>query len=89
MRRRVTKGERMLQALQDRVRAAFRSLPPVSPSQLVIAACWSGLVFGFAEGAIAIIRRRINHMPIGGHAWWELVWMPPLAAIIAFVLVAL
>lgn len=78
----------VLSRVLDRIRTVLGSLPPVTGRDLLVVACWSGIVFGLAEGVIAIIRRRINHLPIGEYSWTELLWMPPLAAVSVLTLVA-
>ena len=61
----------------------------VSPLDLLTVACWCGILFGFIEGANAVIRRRISHMPTGEYTWTELLWMPPMVAAFTLVIVAL
>ncbi|MGQ0643714.1 MAG: sulfatase-like hydrolase/transferase, partial [Gemmatimonadaceae bacterium] len=79
----------MLRPLFDRLRSAYRSVPPVGPWDVLSIACWSGLVFGLAESVGAIIRLRVSHLPVGEHTWSELLWMPPLAATIGLVAASL
>jgi arylsulfatase A-like enzyme len=75
-----------LSRFSSRLRAA---LPSLAAGDLLTFACWSGIAFGLAEGVMAVIRRRINHMPTGRFAWNEFLWMPPLAAVVGFVSLAL
>lgn len=79
----------MLSSLLDRIRRALQSLPQISAADLLTMACWSGIVFGLAEGVNAVIRRRIHHLPDGQYTWTELIWLPPLVAVAGLALLAI
>ncbi|MGH7693487.1 MAG: hypothetical protein ACRENH_00825, partial [Gemmatimonadaceae bacterium] len=64
----------------DRVRKSVEALPEVTVATLLAIAAWCGILFGFAEGANAAIRRHIHHIPTGEYTWTELLWMAPLSA---------
>jgi len=63
-------------------------LPQVAAADLIVFACWSGVVFGLAEGAIKAVRQYFQHVPAGRFTSDELLWMTPLSAIVAIVMFA-
>ncbi len=76
-------------SLLDRVRKSVDTLPDVPVATLLVLAGWCGILFGFAEGANAAVRRHIHHVPTGEYTWTELLWMAPLAATLALGVIAL
>lgn len=72
----------------SRLRGSLRALPEASAPDVLIFTAWTGLAFGLAEGINAVIRRRVHHLPTGEFSWPELLWMPPLAAVITLTLLA-
>ena len=77
----------VLSRVGNRLRGAIDSLPRVQAPDVFIFACWTGIAFGLAEGVNAVIRRRVHHLPTGEYSWPELLWMPPLAAVVTLTLV--
>lgn len=73
----------------DRIRKSIERLPEVTAANLLMVAAWCGILFGFAEGVNAAIRRRIHHVPTGEYTWTELLWMAPLAATVTLGVIAL
>ena len=73
----------------DRVRKTVGAMPEVTVAALLVIAAWCGILFGFAEGANAAVRRHIHHIPTGEYTWTELLWMAPLAATLTLGAVAL
>ncbi|HEV8363122.1 MAG TPA: sulfatase-like hydrolase/transferase [Gemmatimonadaceae bacterium] len=73
----------------SRISSRLRGLPQAEAPDVITFAVWTGIVFGLAEGVNAVIRRRVHHLPTGEYSWPELLWMPPLAAVITLTLIAL
>lgn len=78
----------LLSRIGNRLRAALRGLPQAEAPDVLTFAAWTGIAFGLAEGINAVIRRRVHHLPTGEYSWPELLWMPPLAAVITLTLLA-
>jgi arylsulfatase A-like enzyme len=77
-----------LSRIGSRLRGSLRALPEAAAPDLLTFAAWTGIAFGLAEGINAVIRRRVHHLPTGEYSWPELLWMPPLAAVIVLTLIA-
>ncbi len=77
-----------LSRIGGRLRESLRGLPQAEAPDVLALAAWTGIAFGLAEGINAVIRRRVHHLPTGEYSWPELLWMPPLAAVITLTIVA-
>jgi arylsulfatase A-like enzyme len=81
----VRRGERLVRPAVP----GLPGLPNATSSDVFLFAVWTGILAGLAEAINGIVRHRLEHLPTGEVVSGELFWMAPLAAVAAFVWLAL
>jgi arylsulfatase A-like enzyme len=76
-------------ALPGFLRRVLAGLPGGGLPGVLLGAVWIGVVAGLAEGANALVRHKIQHLPTGDVVSGEVIWMAPLAATTGFVAIGL